>query len=138
MSVSLALHDFIIEQLKANEDVAAFVSDRIWDNPPSKPEFPYISLGATDTVRDDADCIRSRDETIQIDVWVREGGRKWPCKEIVDAVVDALLDVEGELQKGALVSLNVGVVRVLDDPDGITVHGVVQVTAMIDEVFLHG
>lgn len=134
MSVSLALHHFIIDQLKTNADVAALVRDRIWDSPPNKPEFPYITLGAIDTVRDDADCIRSRDETVQIDIWVREGGRKWPCKEIVDAVVDALLDVEGELQKGALVSLNIGVVRVLDDPDGITVHGVVQVTALIEEV----
>lgn len=134
MSVSVSLQDFLINTLKASRDVTAFVSDRIWDNPPSKPEFPYISLGATDTVRDDADCIRSRDETIQIDVWVREGGRKWPCKQIIDAVLDALIDLEGELEKGALVSLNIGVVRVLDDPDGITVHGVVQVTALIEEV----
>lgn len=138
MSISVSLQNFIIARLQANLDVVALISDRVWDSPPSNPEFPYISFGASDIVRDDADCIRAREETIQMDIWVRKNGRKWPCKQLVDAVVDALLDADGHLATGNPVSLNIGIVRILDDPDGITAHGVVQVTAIIEEAFHNG
>ena len=133
MSISVAFQDFIIATLKADPAVSALVADRIYDEPPSTRTFPYISLGPTDFVTDDADCIDAREETIQIDCWTRANGRKWPCKQIVDAVVNALRDETGELAEGALVSLNIELSRVMDDPDGITAHGIVQVTGLIDE-----
>ncbi|MDR6432028.1 DUF3168 domain-containing protein [Brucella pseudogrignonensis] len=138
MSVSVALQDLIISTLKADPKVSALVADRVYDGPPEKPTFPYISMGASDFRTDDADCINSREETIQIDCWVRRNGRKWPCKEIVDAIVGALRNVTGELSNGTLVGLNIELSRVLDDPDGITTHGVVQVTGFIDEEWDNG
>jgi len=138
MSVSVALQDLIIFTLKADPKVSALVGDRVYDGPPEKPTFPYISMGASDFRTDDAECINSREETIQIDCWVRRNGRKWPCKEIVDAIVGALRNVTGELSNGTLVSLNIELSRILDDPDGITTHGVVQVTGLIDEEWENG
>lgn len=133
MSVSVSLQDFIIASLQADTAVSSLVGGRIWDNPPKKPDFPYITLGATDFRIDDADCIDMREETIQIDCWERKGGRKWPCKQIVDAVVNVMRRLEGDLAVGTLVDTRIEIARVLDDPDGITAHGVVQVTAIIEE-----
>lgn len=138
MSVSVAFQDLLLAKLKADPVVASLVSNRVWDSPPASPVFPYITLGATDFTPTDADCIDMREETVQLDVWTRANGRKWPCKQIVDAVVNVLRRLDGDLTSGALVGVRLELSRVFDDPDGITVHGVVQVTAMIEEAFHHG
>lgn len=138
MSVSVSFANFIIDTLLADAAVTSLVGNRIWDHPPSNPEFPYITLGATDFTLTDADCIDMREETIQVDVWSRDDGRKWPCKQIVDAVVKALRHPEGELAEGALVDGRIDIARILNDPDGLTTHGVVQFTVIIEEAFHHG
>ncbi|KAB2743545.1 DUF3168 domain-containing protein [Brucella anthropi] len=132
MSVSVALQDLILARLKADPKVSELVADRIWDGPPPDPGFPYISIGPSDFVPDDADCIDMREETIQIDCWSREQGRKWPCRQIVDAVVNALRHADGDLSNGALVETRINLARVIDDPDGIMAHGIVQFTAIIE------
>ncbi len=132
MSVSVALQDLILAKLLADSTVASLVANRIWDGPQPNPEFPYISIGASDFTPDDADCIDMREETIQIDCWSREQGRKWPCRQIVDAVVNALRHADGDLSNGALVETRINLARVIDDPDGIMAHGIVQFTAIIE------
>lgn len=133
MSVSVSFQELIIATLKADPAVSSLVGTRVYDGPPKNPTFPYISLGAMDFRTDDADCIVAREETIQIDCWTRNNGRKWPCKQIVDAVVNAMREQSETLSDGVLVGLSIELIRVMNDPDGITVHGVVQVTGLIDE-----
>lgn len=133
MSISVALQDFILDRLKTSPGVAAHVSGRIYDQPPATALFPYISFGASDFTTDKFGCIDGREETLQLDIWHRDQGRMWPCKATVDAVVQALDDVDAELGVGGSVAtLRVGLVRCVIDPDGITAHGVVQVNALID------
>ena len=132
-SASVELQDLILARLKGWPALTAILGGRVYDGPPSKPTFPYISLGPSDVVPMDADCFHDREETIQIDVWHRDQGRRWQCKATVDAVKDALHEYAGDLATHALVELRVELARVMDDPDGITVHGVVQVTALIEE-----
>lgn len=134
MSVSVSFANFIVAALKADATVNDLVAGRIWDHPSTQREFPYISLGEADFSTDDAECIEAREETLQLDCWTRANGRKWPCKQIVDAVVDVMRGLEGELPKGYLVGTRIEIARTFDDPDGLTVHGVVQVTGLIDEV----
>jgi hypothetical protein len=133
MSVSVSLQDLILAKLQADAGVTAIVADRIVDGPDEDTEFPYISFGPMDFTPDDADCIFGREETVQLDCWSRDQGRKWPCKQLVDAVKAALHDTEGELTAGALVQMRVTLIRVFDDPDNLTAHGVVQVTATTEE-----
>lgn len=134
MSVSVSFANFIVAALKADAKVNTLVSGRIWDHPPTKREFPYISLGEADFSPDDAECIRTREETLQLDCWTRANGRKWPCKQIMDAVLNVMRDLEGDLAEGYLVGTRIEIARTFNDPDGITVQGVVQVTGLIDEV----
>jgi hypothetical protein len=133
MSVSVSLQDLILAKLQADPGVTAIVADRIVDGPDDSTLFPYISFGPMDFAPDDADCIFGREETVQLDCWSRDQGRKWPCKQLVDAVKSALHEEDADLTSGALVQMRVTLARVLDDPDGITAHGVVQVTATIEE-----
>lgn len=133
MSVSVALQDLVIALLKDSAAVTAIVNERIVDGPDEDTQFPFISFGASDTDRFDADCIPGRDETLQIDCWSREQSKLWPCKRLVNAVEAALHEAEGSLTAGALVSLNVTLSRCFIDRDGITAHGVVQVTAEIED-----
>lgn len=133
MSVSVAFQDVILRLLEESAAVQAIVGDRIYDGVPDDAVFPYISIGPSDYNPDDADCIDGREETIQLDCWSRDDGLKWPCKQLVDAVKSTLHDHDDELTSGALVQMRVTLARVLDDPDRITAHGVVQVTATIEE-----
>lgn len=133
MSVSVALQDLLADLLKTNSAVTAIVGNRGYDGPQPDAKYPHWNFAATDTVRTDADCISSREETVQIDCWSRDQGKLWPCKKLVDAVSGALHEQEGEMSVGALVSLDVVLTRVFLDPDGKTAHGVVQVTASIED-----
>lgn len=132
MSISVSLANFVIASLKSDPVVASLVNSRIWDHPPANRDFPYISLGPDDFRVEDADCIPMREQTLQIDCWSRENGKKWPCKEIVDAVVNVLRDIDGDLSEGALVETRIDLARVMDDPDGITAHGIIQFTAILE------
>jgi hypothetical protein len=133
MSVSVAFQDVVLSLLEADGAVLAIVDDRIYDGAPDDAAFPYISFGPSDSNSVDADCIDGREETIQLDCWTRDDGRKWPCKQLVDAVKTALHDQDATLEFGALVQMRVTLNRIIDDPDGLTTHGVVQVTAIIEE-----
>ncbi|WP_430259792.1 DUF3168 domain-containing protein [Neorhizobium sp. IRS_2294] len=133
MSVSVAFQDLVLSLLSNDDAVSAIVGDRFIDGPDADTAFPYVSFGATDTDRLDAECIPGRDETMQIDCWSRDDGRLNPCKALVNAVEAALHEKDGTLSVGALISLNVVLSRCFIDPDGITAHGVVQVTAEIED-----
>jgi hypothetical protein len=133
MSVSVSLQDLVLALLKGAQAVSDMVDDRIIDGPDEDTAFPFISFGPDDAVRDDAECIPGRRQTMQLDCWSRDQGKLWPCKRLVDAVVGALHEAEGDLSVGALVSLRVALAQTFLDSDGKTAHGVVQVTATVEE-----
>lgn len=133
MSVSAELQKAIYDALIADAGVGALVGDRIYDGAPSGQVFPCITFGPTDSRPDDMDCIAGRSETVQLDVWSREHGRMRPCKEICDAVKDALHLAGLSLTVNALVLIRVEGVRVFLDRDGITAHGVLTVEAELEE-----
>lgn len=133
MSTSLWVHDFIIGTLMADAGVQARVHGRVYDQPPENVVYPHISIGSMDAVPDDADCIEAQVETVQVDIWHRDQGRKWKCSETMDAVKAALHGAETAATSHGLVQCRVVLMRRLTDPDGITVHGVVHVEVTIEE-----
>jgi hypothetical protein len=136
MSASVDFQDVLLKILQENAGVQAIVASRVFDGVPSDAVFPYISFGASDFRPADADCLRGRDETVQIDCWSRDKGRKWPCKALVDAVVDAvhdLVDDEEFAAERGVFGVRVEMARVFMEADNLTAHGVVQITASIEE-----
>ena len=133
MSVSAELQKAIYDALVADVAVGELVGDRIYDGAPANRQFPYISFGPTDSVQDDMDCITARTETVQLDVWSRDQGRMRPCKEICDAVKDALHLADLSLTVNALVLIRIDGMRIFLDRDGKTAHGVLTVEADLEE-----
>lgn len=127
MSASSALQKAVIAAMRGDATLASLVGDRIYDVPPGGAPKPFVSLGPTSFFPDPRDCMPARIETIQVDVWTVDQSRRQPCKAIcnaVEAVLDgATLALDDPYALGTC-DLTLG--RVLDDPDGITKHGVLQ------------
>jgi hypothetical protein len=134
VSVSAELQKLVYDTLVADASVSALVSDRIYDGAPSDRVFPCVTFGPTSSVSDELQCIDSRQETVQLDVWSRDSGRMRPCKEICDAVRKALHLASLSLSTNHLVRIRVDGIRVFMDADGVTSHGVVVVEADLEEM----
>lgn len=135
MSASGELQDLIQSTLRADAGVSAIVGARVYDVAPAEPSrtYPDITFGSSDLTPEDAECITGREETIQLDCWTRDHGRLKSCRALVDAVKAALHEADLSLSVNALVFIRVVLVRVMRDADGLTGHGVVQVTASVEE-----
>ncbi|MGN6307316.1 MAG: DUF3168 domain-containing protein [Mesorhizobium sp.] len=138
MSVSAALQKLLYEALRADTGVSAMVGGRVYDRIPADAAgqvtaiYPHIGFGAYDFVPDDSDCIFAGEHTIQLDIWSRAVG-KVEAKTITDAVRRLLRDYEADMGDYGLVEMRVDLAQVIGDPDGLTSHGIVQVTALIEE-----
>ncbi len=108
------------------------VFDKVTESPWGEKEA-YISRGPFYGIADDADCVDGQEITAQIDIWSRRPDR-WSMDDMVSAVRAALHEKDFDLSASALVSLRVSLWRIMDDPDPLTVHGVVQLTALIEEM----
>jgi len=127
MSASTALQKAVYQALQADAGLTALVGDRVYDVPPSGATKPYISLGPSSFYPERRDCMTARTESIQVDVWAGDHMDRAPCKRICDAVVSALDAVNLSLDDPyACGRCDLVLARVLDDPDGITKHGVLQ------------
>jgi hypothetical protein len=132
MSTMNALQKLILERLTNYPGVQALVGTRVLDKPIKEPTYPYITFGAADLRSDDAECVDTEVHVIAIDCWSIAKDGKREVKDIVAAVKRALNRYVAEPEDGALVTMDVVLVRVFDDPDGETLHGVVQVEALME------
>lgn len=134
-SASVELQDLVVALLRANAAVTGFVGSRIYNVVPSSAAYPYISFGPHDIVEDGADCIESGEHTLQIDVWSRPTDRSpIEAKQIVDAIKKCLHNSEAQLADNAMAEMTVGFRQVFPDIAAGTLHGVVRLTAIIEEI----
>ena len=127
MGTSSDLQRLIVARLKA---AVPSVAGRIYDSPPETAQMPYVSIGPSYWSPDDAECIRARVETLQVDIWASNRPDKRAAKDAADEVAAAL---DGwAVEELAMHPLRVSLVRVMDDPAPGVVHGVVQVEAMVE------
>jgi hypothetical protein len=134
MSPDLELQGLIVATLEADPAVTALVGDRIYDrveNFNTDVQFPYVNFATSVESSNDATCINGSDIFVQIDVWSREPGFV-ECKQIADAVRNALHDRDLSLTVNALTSLECDRIRVFRDADGLTSHGVVELMALVE------
>lgn len=128
MTASAALAAAVISALRADATIASLVGASVVDVPSARDEKPYISLGPAQFEPLRRDGFTARRDVLQIDIWCEDGLRRQPCKEITDAVVAALDGAALDLaHPHDLARCDVVLVRIIDDPDGITTHGIVQI-----------
>lgn len=128
------LANAILTALKADTGVVGFVGPRVYDRVPTNAQSPYISLGPSDAVSDDAECIQSYEISLQIDAWswgAGEAHSSAQVRKLAHAIRQALL-TDIELSSNGLVSLEHRVTRILRDPDDVTNHAAITFDAIID------
>jgi hypothetical protein len=114
----------VISRLKADENVKAFVAARVYDRPTSGAITPpYISMGPSDAITDDADCIDGLELTMQIDCWSWGSNEAYGSAEVrklSGAVRSALHEAEITLPTNALATLRHRITRYQRESDGVT------------------
>lgn len=128
MGISSDLQKLIVARLKS---AVPAVSERVYDGPSETAQMPYVSIGPSYFTPDDAECIRGRNETLQIDVWGSSKPNRAAVKDAVDQVYDALHGWE-DTAALTMSPLRVSLVRVMDDVQANIIHGVVQVDVSIE------
>ena len=132
MSASAELQKAILDHLLADPAVSALISGRLYDGAPADAAFPHAEFGPGDFVPERGACLTSRIETLQIDVWARDAGRKRICGAVVDAMHAALDDTAIPIAAPYRIVTLEASGRTMPDPDGITWHGIVTVTAEVE------
>lgn len=126
----------IISRLKADIDVVSFVGLRVYNRPPDGPITPpYISMGPSDAVTDDADCIDGLEITLQLDCWSWGSGEAFgdaQVRKISGAVRAALHEAEIVLPNNALATLRHRITRYQRESDGATNRAIISVTAFVE------
>ena len=128
MGVSSDLQKLIVARLKS---AVPAVSGRVYDGPSETAQMPYVSIGPSYFTPDDAECIRGRSETLQIDVWGSSKPNRAAVKDAVDQVY-AALHGWGDTAALTMSPLRVSLVRVMDDAQQGIIHGVVQVEVNLE------
>lgn len=139
MTSAEELQRLIYATLTGTAAINELVAGRVYDHVPPEEKrvertgaaWPYISFGPYDANQDDADCIDGIEATLQIDIWSATTGTL-ECKTLTDLVRKALHHKSLSLSEHALVNTRVELWRVIPNPGG-EHHGVVQVTALIEE-----
>lgn len=141
MDASLELLTAALTRLRATSTVTDFVGTRIFDRPPADQDgtvsvpFPYISVGPSTSIPDDFDCMDGEEITVQLDVWTSGANDAYgsvQCRKITSAVKKALHKADMSLTTNALVTLQLEVLRIIDDPNPAICHGVVTFTATVE------
>lgn len=112
----------IVLALKADASIGAQLDDRIYDRVPASPSYPYLTVRLTDTTENDDACGNHWLAAASVHVWSNAVGRVEASEilGLVRSALDGITSVTG-------FKLNYGqwrVDRVLDDPDGVTTHGI--------------
>lgn len=129
MSIVRALQKAIKETIDG-----ASLGVPFYDGAPTNTAPPFIEFGPIFTLPDDADCILGREVTVQIDVWRRDQGKLHLTSLLVDQVYSAIHEAQLSLDNPyACVNCRVTLTRVFPDPDGITAHGILQVTVLAED-----
>lgn len=127
-SAEYELQAAIVPLLKADATLSALIGTRVYDQPPATPTFPYVTIGDTQFLRDDATCISGGQIYLTLHGWSRAVGFQ-EVRRIADAVVEAVHMAPATLPSNRLVSLMHRQTRTFRDPDGLTSHAVIEFVA---------
>jgi hypothetical protein len=122
---SLELQTALVLALRNN--IGAAVGARVYDEvptpipPATTAQFPYVTLGAMQTLPAKADCIDGVEAFPIVDIWSRKVGFT-EAKTIAKAILAALDDQPVYVTGYQVTVFEVQSITELRDPDGITRH----------------
>lgn len=129
---SVPLHRAVVAKLKADGGVMAIVGDRVYDDPPPSPVKPYITLGPMDVIPEVAQEYEGSETSMQVDAWVAGPGGNG-ARQLGRAIRAALHEANLTLTEDQrLISLTVEMTRYLEEPDGVSKHVAVTLSALTE------
>jgi hypothetical protein len=128
---ALEIQKAVVARLKAHSGVAALIAGRVYDRAPEGVAFPYVSIGPAFVTPFDAQAMRGTEVVLQLDVWSRKPGAV-ECRQIMAAINAALHWHDLALDAGKAVLCRASSRRNMPDPDGVTTHGVVELSILTD------
>lgn len=123
---ALELQAAIVAAVHADAQLMTLISG-IYDTPPADPfgsDQGYVGFGPEDSPTETG-CVDLVTVSLQLDVWSRRVGRVH-CKQIMHELKRVLRDVS--TTENQIVSRGEPFERVLKDPDGVTHHGILQLS----------
>lgn len=105
---------------KALFDALQGVCDRVWDNPPPKPEFPYIVIGDEQVIDDGNTCSNGWEVYADVAIYSRSKSRsKVEAKTLRAQVTTAILAID-KIDGFNLIDVKMDTARIERDTDEIT------------------
>lgn len=124
---AFALQAWLVQALKA----ADIADGRVYDRVPEGAAMPYVSIGPSDEVSDDAECIDGAEISQQLDVWSDRPG--FPeAKTIAGEIRAALHQRELVIDGFPPSEIVVRTIRYLRGGDGLTSHAAIDLRAFIE------
>lgn len=132
--ISSDFQRWVRQTLLADSTFSSAIGAQVYDRAKPDAPFPYVSFGPSDWSPEAAggDCVTARTESLQLDVWSDDQRGKRPCKDLCDMAFALLHEQSADLPHCALVECRVVMVRIMDDPDGTTIHGVLTLEGDLD------
>lgn len=130
---ALPLQAAIAAALLADTDLAEIVGTRVYDIPPDRPKFPYVTLGDDLVVNDGTDCVSSAEVAITIHAWSQN--KTYKEVKLMAARIAAVLDENTSSlspEGHHLIDIQHETTRYLRDPDGVTRHAVITFQAITE------
>lgn len=133
MSPTRELWKVIKAVLEADTTIMGLAS-AVYDKVPPSPwgaKNTYISRGPAFSNDDGSDCIDGVEINLQIDVWSK-ANNTWTTDDIVEAIRLAIHEKELNFVDNALAFVRVELTRIMDDPNPLVTHGIVNVVAAVE------
>lgn len=131
-SAGFALQKAIFDKLTHDDaTLAALGGPRIYDDAPSRAEFPFVTFGQS-TERDwSTGTDEGYEHLVTLHVWSRARGRK-EAEAVIAAARDALHDQDLALSGHRLINLRHEFSEARRDSDGETFHGIARFRAVTE------
>jgi hypothetical protein len=136
---ALELQAWVRDRLTESAVLSAELGDRVYDRPPPKQAmaFPWIQFSGHQTVDDGAECMEEASECyLDLHIWSRDGGHEQAAR--IAAAIKARLhkpSADFDLSPAwRAVDVTVESIRNAGSADGVTVHLVLTVRALVQPI----
>jgi hypothetical protein len=132
----MALHSWNLQKAiyaKLNDATisGASVADvPVYDDIPEGTSAPYINIGEETAINDGTKTVDAVEHTLTIHVWSEYRGR-YEIKHIMEQVYQNLHNAAITVSGASLVNIRQEFATTLEEPDGITRHGVMRFRAIV-------
>lgn len=132
LGMDVELQKAIVAVLRADATLMGLIGERLYEDVPPNPDYPYVTIGQTQEVDDSVEYLTSSTIYVDVHVWTTTKGYK-ECKRICSHIRALVHDKPLVLAEERLVTILHRVSRVFPDGDTVTKHGVVTFNALTEE-----